>query len=325
MNNFMLLSLPAELVVEVGLRHIPGLCTICGISSKLRIGILRELAGRRGTISIRREDVTAGVAELISRCAQLEWIVVEDDTYISGWVTRVSVADITRGYLTSDDPVIAIIAAPIFRRRCKTGHLKFAGSPSFNFDLRKSIYEEQLCCQKQLVELTDIRLVPPEIREAAYIVLAGVAGPPADKSHSWPAAKLMRICLTGCSRTCGCALATAEKRRGEQFFSVEDDCVSRNVYSRPMQHDVLHPTPAAARAINACRRHHAIPLLGSPTRKAVQVPLRWHAAPGAPLLRCHFVVRGFLATLLVAVMASQWPASTSSTLSLIPPTATHKH
>ena len=69
-----LLSCPAELLLFIGLKHLPTLCALRACSMGLRRGLQRELESCRAGVQVRREEITVGSAELLALASKLHFI-----------------------------------------------------------------------------------------------------------------------------------------------------------------------------------------------------------------------------------------------------------
>ena len=297
-SDFALGVLPAELLLNISLLCPSALPNLVASSAWLRATLLSEFALKK-SVCLHEADVSPALAELLARHGRsLETIHFADDLYGSP-LCIVVLDDFTKtcsftvdqdGLTDVDSSTLALLVAPFIRWRSQgdeftvranRGLLTRLGLARFDVIVHTAHSMEQgmLCFTPLGIDMQahpdltlgqamtlghrwmeDASALPAELREIAYILLAGMLPLPAELATE-PTADArplgIELCLTGCSYSCGEALAAAERRRGAIIFHPKDDNVARHRgYDRPMQHDVLHPTPDALRALKAARRRH---------------------------------------------------------------------
>jgi hypothetical protein len=225
--------------------------------------------------------------------------------------------------LFDDDPLIALLAAPIMRRN-RVERIFLADYELLVGEVLREGLRPWLSVMLNGVEVPSaMHRTPPS--DAVIVLLAGCIGPNPSPlleasisaaicagereelphGSSWPASKgswirsspwlvepdAAWVDLSGRARLCGVALAAAEWRRGRRFIDVYDDWPpTASWYARPMQPMSLHPTPAAQASLNACRARHEVAhhgdwrLLSEHARRVLRDPTRARALRGAALL-----------------------------------------
>jgi hypothetical protein len=263
-----------DVLFSIACRHLPTLLSLASCSTAMRDVLLSQFYTQR-SLTLSREEVTIGTAELMAR-TPLEWVELEaDDRHPT---LRICIADLARGLLPNDDPLVALLAAPVLRRHCISRVVfhdwSARGQPSCELDVARSLAEGRLSLAHKPHALPGLRLsqlchdeYPPSVRESCYIVLAGLmrrpsavqvtqaaalSGNRSDYAHpdSSPeilcASRRIHVCVAGVGRLCGVALAAAEWRLGGELF--DPTCA--------------HPTLCASTdvlgALDDCRRRHAV-------------------------------------------------------------------